>query len=141
MAEIGMAAGRCNAYDVWSDTPLADVTGALAVRLEPHAVRVVALRPAAAYPQVIGTSRHVVQGAVDLTAERWDPATRMLQGMSVNLDRRAYAITIAVPPALQPVEATADPPCTLTRLPSGHAAIAWPEGTGGRDVAWTVRFR
>lgn len=141
LAELGIANGRCVAYDVWSDTGLAAVTGALAARLEPHAARVVALRPAAAHPQVIGTTRHVVQGAVDIGAETWDPGTRTLRGKSVNLDRRPYAITVAVPSGLEPVDASSDPPCTLRRLSTGHAVIAWPEGTDGRDVEWTLSLR
>jgi len=66
---------------------------------------------------------------------------RTLHGTSVNLDRRGYAITIAVPRGLEPTDATADPGCTVKRLPTGHAVIAWPEGTGGKDVEWALRFR
>jgi hypothetical protein len=139
--ELGITADRCNAYDVWSDAALPDVADELAVPIDPHAVRVVALRPAAAFPQVIGTTRHVVQGAVDLKAETWDGATRTLRATSVNLDARRYAITIAVPRGLEPTDATADPACALRRLPTGHAMIEWPEGTGGKDVEWTLRFR
>jgi hypothetical protein len=90
---------------------------------------------------VIGTTRHVVQGAVDVTGETWDAAARTLRGKSVSLDRRRYAITIAVPEALTPVELTAEPPGLLRPLPGGHAVLEWPEGTGGRDVDWTLRFR
>lgn len=141
LAELGIAAERCSVYDVWRNAALPDAGDALTVRLEPHAVLVLALRPVAARPQMIGTTRHIVQGAVDINAERWDAATRTLHGTSVNLDRRPYAITIAVPRALEPTDATAEPGCTLQRLPTGHAVITWPEGTGGKDVEWSLRFR
>jgi melibiase-like protein len=140
LGEIGIGAERCNAYDVWADAALPDVTGELALRLDPHTVRVVALRPAGR-PQVIGTTRHVVQGAVDITAEHWDLATRTLSGTSVNLDRRPYAMTIAVAPRLEPLDATAEVACVVRRNGNSSVVLAWPDGTGGRDVAWALRFR
>jgi hypothetical protein len=33
---------------------------------------VLALRPVVDHPQVVGTSRHITQGIVDLSDEKWD---------------------------------------------------------------------
>src|SRR2546422_7088554 len=46
--------------------------------------RTVAIRPAVARPQVIGTTRHVVQGAVDVADETWDPTTRDRKSTRLN---------------------------------------------------------
>src|SRR5258708_3343259 len=110
-------------------------------RRGPRGGGVVALRAAAARPEVIGTTRHVVQGAVDVADETWDAATRTLQAKSVNLDGSAYAVTIAVPKSLRPGTCQADVACTLRRLASGHAVLAWPAGGDGRDIRWQLRFR
>jgi hypothetical protein len=140
LAALGLAGARFNAYDVWRDAPLADLTDTLAAKLDPHSAITIAIRAAGARPQVIGTSRHVVQGAVDLADEAWDAGTRTLSARSINLDRRAYAVTVAVPKGMRPAACKADIPCTVKRLESGHAVLEWAAGDG-RDIAWEVSFR
>ena len=125
---------------MWADRPLADVQQSLKATLAPHTTLTVALRPAAAHPQVIGTTRHVIQGAVDIADERWDAGPRILTGKSVNLDGRAYAVTVAVPRGLRASACKADVPCTVRRLQTGHAVIEWPAGVT-KDIEWQLSFR
>jgi hypothetical protein len=141
LAALGITGAGFAAYDVWRDAPLADPAGPLGLTLEPRSAFTVALRAAAPHPQVIGTTRHVVQGAVDLVDETWDAAARALRARSVNLDRRAYAVTIAVPPGLRPGACRADVPCRVTRLASGHVVLEWAAGGDGRDLQWELGFR
>lgn len=143
LAALGITGTAFTAYDVWGDAPRADVRDTLAATLAPRSALVVGLRAAAARPQVVGTTRHVVQGCVDLADETWNGATRTLAAKAVNLDGRRYAVTIAVPEGLRPAGCTADVPCTLRRLPSGHVVLDWPAGVAGndgRDIRWEVRF-
>ncbi|HEX4599748.1 MAG TPA: alpha-galactosidase [Gemmatimonadales bacterium] len=140
LAALGIPGATFAAYDVWRDRPLADPTGTLALTLEPRSAFTVALRPTTPHPQVIGTSRHVVQGAVDLADETWDPTTRVLRARSVNLDHRAYAVTIAVPAGLRPGACRADVSCRVTRLESGHVVLEWAAGGDGRDLQWELGF-
>jgi hypothetical protein len=142
LAALGLGAGskRYDAYDVWRDAPVADVTDAITAKLDPHASLTIALRQAVARPQVIGSSRHVVQGAVDIADESWDATTRTLKARSVNRDARAYMVTLAVPKGMRPGACKADPACTVKRLESGHAVLGWPAGDGA-DIAWEVSFR
>src|SRR5207245_5234107 len=100
LAELGIGGSRFAAYDVWQNTPLSDLGDELIARLEPHSVLVAAVRPAAAHPQLIGTTRHVVQGVVDVAEESWDQGSRRLRARSTNLDARPHAVTAAVPPHL-----------------------------------------
>jgi hypothetical protein len=141
LAALGITGARFDAYDVWRDAPSASLTDALPLTLEPQSTRVIAIRPAAARPQVIGSTRHVVQGAVDIAEETWDQATRTLKAKATNLDGRAYAITISVPKELTPGACKADVPCSVTRLASGHAVLQWAAGGDGRDIAWELTFR
>jgi len=141
LATLGITGAMFDAYDVWQDAPVANLKGGLALALEPRTARTIAIRPTAARPQVIGTTRHVVQGAVDVADESWDPTTRTLKAKATNLDARAYAVTIAVPKGLRPGACKADVPCTVRRLESGHALLEWPAGGDGRDIRWELSFR
>jgi len=126
---------------VWHDAPLTLPKDVLAAALQPHSTLTVALRAAAAHPQVIGTTRHIVQGAVDIADETWDAPTRTLKARSVNLDSRAYAVTVSVPKGIRPGACKADVPCTVRRLESGHAVLEWAAGGDGRDIHWELNFR
>ncbi|HWC74122.1 MAG TPA: alpha-galactosidase [Gemmatimonadales bacterium] len=139
VATKGSRSTRFSAYDVWAQQPMAAVQQTLTATIPPHSTLTMALRQAATHPQIVGTTRHVIQGAVDIGEERWDAATRTLHGKAVNLDGRAYAITIAVPRSLLPKGCKADVACTVERRESGHAVISWPEGTTN-DVAWSLSF-
>jgi hypothetical protein len=141
LAALGIVGAKFDGYDVWRDTAVTDVTDSLTFTLEPRSARTLAIRPAVARPQVIGTTRHIVQGAVDIADETWDATTRKLKAKSTNLDGRAYAVTIAVPKGLRPGACKADVPCTVRRLESGHAVLQWAAGGDGRDIKWELSFR
>jgi hypothetical protein len=140
LTALGIPGPRAAAYDVWSDRPLPDVQQALSATLAPHTTLTVALRPVSTHPQVIGTTRHIVQGAIDIVEERWDAATRTLSAKATNLDGRSYTVTVAVPRGMRPAVCRADVPCTVRRLQSGHAVIEWPAGTV-KDMNWSLGFR
>ena len=139
LAALGISGARFATYDVWADQPLADVQQSLTATIQPHSTLTVALRPTAPRPQVIGTTRHVVQGAVDIAEEHWDSAASTLRGKSANLDGRAYAITLAVPGRLRSRTCKSDPACTVKRLETGHLILQWPVGLT-QDVRWSVTF-
>ncbi|HEX9705657.1 MAG TPA: alpha-galactosidase [Gemmatimonadales bacterium] len=141
LVDLGIPTSRCAAYDVWRGVPLPDVRERVTATVPPHDALVVGLRPVVTRPQVIGTTRHVVQGAVDLSAQEWNVRTRTLSGRSTALDGRPYAVTIAVPAALRPVACRADVPCETRPLESGHVVLEWPPGGDGRDIEWEVRFQ
>jgi hypothetical protein len=141
LVDIGLdAPTRCNTYDVWRNVPLEDTDDAITVSLEARSSATIAVRPRADRPQVIGTTRHIVQGAVDLRDEAWDPKSRTLSGRAVNLDRRPYALTIAVPKGLEPKQCVADGPCTLRQLDSGHAVVEILGDRFSTDISWQVAF-
>jgi hypothetical protein len=140
LSGFGINGAKFDVYDVWRDAPAPTIKDVLALTLDPRSARTLAIRPAAARPQVIGTTRHVVQGAVDIVDETWDPAARKLKVKSANLDGRPYAVTIAVPKGMRPGACKADVPCSVTRLESGHAVVQWVGGGDGRDIRWELSF-
>ena len=145
LVALGLTGARFSAYDVWRAAPLPDLTDALTAKLDAHSCITVGIRPAAARPQVIGTTRHVVQGAVDVVDEAWDATTRTLRARATNLDRRAYGVTIAVPKGMRAATCKADVPCSLRRLETGHAVLECAAGAGaggnGSDLGWEITFR
>jgi hypothetical protein len=139
LTTLGIGGSRFNAYDVWHGTPLDDLTDTLTTTLDPHSAAAIAIRPVQDRPQVVGTTRHVIQGAVDVADETWDQATRTLRGHAGNLDRRAYAVTIAVPKGLRSTTCKADRPCVVKRAAATHVVLEWP-AAGGEDLSWAVSF-
>ena len=137
---LGLPPGRYHAYDVWENRPLSTVTDALQGTIPPHGTLTVALRAAGATPRVVGTTRHVVQGAVDVRDERWDTATHTLQAVSVNLDGRPYAVTIGMPTGWEPGELRSDRAGTVRPLDSEYVVLEWPAGET-HDITWQLTFR
>lgn len=145
LTSLGIGGARVNAYDVWRNLPLPDVTDTLHASIAGRGVASIALRPAGDRPQLIGTTRHIVQGAIDVADETWDAGARTLRCRATNLDGRAYAATIAVPSELRPTAATAKSggatvPCTVRRIESGHAVLEWAAAATAGDVEWEVTF-
>jgi hypothetical protein len=141
LADLGLSGERFNAYDVWRAAPLPDLVDTLDAQLDPHSCIAVAIRPATTRPQVVGTTRHVVQGAVDVVDEGWDAAAKTLGARATNRDRRAYGVTIAVPKGMRPATCKANVPCSVRTLESGHAVLEWPAGGDGNDIGWQISFR
>jgi len=155
LAALGMA-GPLAVYDVWRDARAADVDGRWSGLVAPHSATVLALRRRARRPFVIGSTRHVVQGAVDLAREEWDARARVLRGTSVGLDARAYAVTIALPAGFTARACRADVEClTETGVQAdGRAGARGDRGAGDaappslrlvfpaprREISWEVSF-
>jgi hypothetical protein len=129
--------GAVAVYDVWTERRLADAIGAVSIEVAPRSAAVLGLRRPRRFPCVIGSTRHLVQGAIDIAEERWDPRTRRLGGRSVMLDGRPYAITIALPPGFRARSCRSSVTCGLT--PSARAVRV--EFAGSReDLEWEVAF-
>ena len=91
------AASSYAAFDFWANKFLPPVTDAITATLPPHACQILALRPMLDHPFVLSTSRHITQGMIELTGEKWDPATRTLSGTSHVVGGDPYEVRIAAP--------------------------------------------
>ena len=56
------------------------MTGDFQVSVDPRRTKVLALRTPTGAPQLLGSNRHVTQGATDMGAITWDQAARTLSG-------------------------------------------------------------
>ncbi|HTY05164.1 MAG TPA: hypothetical protein VMC86_01490 [Gemmatimonadales bacterium] len=135
LAELGLPPGRYHVYDIWNGIPLHG-GDPLRVTLGAHDSAALAFRSRGEHPLVTGTSRHVVQGAVDLAGEHWDPKTRVLSGSARNLDGRPYAVTVATAGAA-PLSLGGGRPGAIRPLDSEYVVLEWPGGERG-DFDWAL---
>jgi hypothetical protein len=109
----------------------------VSVEVPARSAALLGLRRPRRSPFVIGSSRHLVQGAIDIAEERWDPRTRVLGGRSVMLDGRAYSLTVAVPPGFRARSCRTSVTCALT----ASARAARMEFARTRDdLDWEIQF-
>lgn len=133
--------GPLAAYDVWEGVRRDDVQGRLALTLPPHATTVLSLRRPRRTPFVLGSTRHLVQGVMDLEDERWDGRRRVLSARAVLLDDRPYELTIALPPGFRPREARCAPDAEITvdSAERGAARLRLLRPPGA-ELDWSVQF-
>jgi hypothetical protein len=133
------AAGPLAAYDVWREERASDVQGRLSVTIQPRSAIVLGLVRPRATPFVLGSTRHVVQGVIDIAEQRWDRRARRLSGRSTNLDGRPYAITVALPRGFTPKSCSGGSgACTLARQAYGAVRVEF--AAGRDDIEWSVEF-
>lgn len=82
-------------FDYWADQFVEPFSGKLEATLPPASCRILAVRPLAPHPQVLGTSRHITQGVIDLVEEKWDETSRILSGTSRVVGGDPYELRIA----------------------------------------------
>jgi hypothetical protein len=94
-------------YEFWSKRLVqVSKSGFRAPAGEKGATQVFAIREKLDHPQLVSTSRHVSQGAVELTETVWKPGTPAFEGVSKLLAGDPYEITLRVPPGWKPLKAS-----------------------------------
>ena len=146
---IGLpAAKQYVGFDFWSNRFVPPFEGEVKSTLAPGSCRVLAIRPVAAHPQLVSTSRHITQGMVDVTGETWDGANRTLSATSKVVENDPYELRIVVPSGTHSFRATGvtvspqDTAAGVTATfkqdgPRVRATISCPLS---REVQWQVRF-
>lgn len=129
------------AFDYWGNKLLPAVKGRLQLTLPAESCIALAIRPRANHPQLISTSRHVTQGIVDVTDEKWDAATKTLSGRSQVVGEDPYELRVVSNGAkdemvsLSPadVKASHESDAALTRVKFVSPT--------SREVAWSIQFK
>jgi hypothetical protein len=95
LSDLGLPGdGEWIAFDFWANALTQPFKGRLAQTLRPQSCAVLALRPVLDRPQLISTSRHITQGLVDVSEERWDARTRTLSGVSEVVANDPYELRV-----------------------------------------------
>ncbi|MDZ7316905.1 MAG: alpha-galactosidase [candidate division KSB1 bacterium] len=87
------------AFDFWREAFFGEVKGELTVLVPPTGVTLLALHEKRGVPQVIGTDRHILQGAVELEKVHWDESAQALQGVSTAPAGSEHNVFIYLPQA------------------------------------------
>ena len=83
------------AFEYWTDKLIEPIRDRLRYKLPASSSAVIAIRPMSNHPQVIGTSRHITQGLIDLSKERWSDGE--LSGVSKVVAGDPYELRIVAP--------------------------------------------
>jgi len=129
------------AFDYWGNKFVPSVKGRLQLNLPAESCVALAIRPSAKHPQLISTSRHVTQGIVDVTDEKWDAATKTLSGRSRLVGQDAYELRI--------VSGAASVEKIVVSASDVNASHAAQElltrvtliSPSSREVSWNIQFK
>jgi hypothetical protein len=95
-AKAGLDAKKTyHAFDFWDKTPLPPFTGGFCFDVPSQSCRVIGVRAVEGHPVLVGTSRHVTQGIVDVTDETWNGSSHELTGASRVVGDDPYELRIA----------------------------------------------
>jgi hypothetical protein len=95
-AKAGLAPLKTyHAFDFWSKSPLPGFTGSFKFDMPAASCRVIAVRAAEGHPVLVSTSRHITQGIVDVSEEKWDASRGTLSGISQVVGNDPYELRIA----------------------------------------------
>ena len=84
-------------YDFWMEQYLGEVTGTIRINVDPGSVCLVSLHEKKGVPQFISTTRHAMQGAVEIGNIEFDPLTGILTGISFGPPGSMHDVVIYVP--------------------------------------------
>lgn len=84
-------------YDFWNDTYLGLFSGndVLSQELRPGEARMMSVRKAVNYPQVLSTDRHLMQGLIELSDVNWSKPDKKLSGKAQLIGGESLKIAIA----------------------------------------------
>ena len=75
--------------------PLPSFAGEFKFDVPAQSCRVIAVRAAEGHPVLVSTSRHVTQGMVDVSSEKWSGWTKTLSGTSQLVGGDPYELRVA----------------------------------------------
>lgn len=136
--DLGLLSATYSVFEFWSKRYLGDFTdGFDAAELAPKDVATYALRKTLRRPQILSTSRHISQGAVDLERVIWKDRT--LSGVSQVVRGDPYSLFVRTPAAYAVKSASfGDIPAGIVRSAGMTELKFTPNRTA--EVHWTIRF-
>jgi hypothetical protein len=133
LERCGLSAGdEWLVYDVWGRASLGIATHAVGRRAPGRSCLLMSLRANLGRPQIVGTTRHVTAGAVELADVTWDEATSTLRGQA---GPDAMDLMLRSPHPHVPTTALGG---DLGPLAEARVSLALPPASGWRE--WSVAF-
>lgn len=126
---LGLASGRYHAVEFWTGSYLGLSEEGLTVRVPSHGAAVLALRRETGAPQLLSTSLHISQGAVEIEDWRWLPERRVVEWDATPGRQVAGTFTLWLPEPLR-----------VKRLSSTATTASWRRNVRG-EVVITAEIR
>ena len=133
-SELGLPEGRYHAVEFWSGNYLGQSESGVDLSLPRHGAAALAVHSVSGEPQIIGSTFHIGQGAVELEDVRYDPQGEMLS-WNAHLGRRARGSFIVwLPPRFR-----------MQSVISDAHSVEWKTGASGElivtaEIQDTARF-
>ena len=133
--KVGVAKGRYHAFDFWNQKYMGIVDSKLPLGalVEGHC-QVISLRPVQDHPQILGTERHISQGAFELDKVKWE--NNVLSGTYLVGPGQKWSLTVFVPKGYSVTKA--EPKGAETKLDGQVLTVTIPISNGA--VKWAVTF-
>ncbi len=84
-------------YDFWNEKFLGEIQGDIKITVDPGCVRLMSIHEKKSVPQFISTTRHAMQGAVEIENITFDNASGVLQGVSTAPVGNRFDVIVYVP--------------------------------------------
>jgi hypothetical protein len=134
-------------YEYWSNTLVAPFRDRLETTVPAASCKVISLVAARPHPQVLGTSRHLTQGLMDLHDDQWDAATATLAGRSDVVANDRYELRIlatdgafARATAVELDDAARQAGATAVISQRGPLVRLTVRSPQSRSVKWSLKF-
>lgn len=85
------------AFDFWKQQFVGEITHEVKLTIEPGSVTLLALHEKTGKPQFISTTRHVMQGGIEITNINWNEATKTFSGTSNGPLHTSHHVFVYVP--------------------------------------------
>ena len=137
--DLGLTDGTYSVFEFWSKRYLGDFKGSFTAKsVAPKDVSTYSIRKTLDHPQILSTSRHISQGAVELENVRWK--NHILSGSSQVIKNDPYSIYLRVPEGYTVKEARFGDTAAEIRVEDHFVEIKFVPTTT-KLTGWTVQFR
>jgi hypothetical protein len=131
-------------YDFWREEFIGEISGEIEVVVPPGAVTLLAFHLKTGVPQFISTSRHVLQGALEIEQVAWDFKTKTLSGTSAGPLHSSHYLSVYLP---EPIPWTQGEPglfhdygaYSINRVDS-HILRVWLHFHQSERIAWKIEL-
>ncbi len=117
-------------FDYWNREFVGKMRDSLTVTLSGTASAVYSIRKATNHPQLLSSSRHISQGAAEISAVEWDADSKTLSGHSKVVKGDPYKIWVYVPDGYRAVG---------YEIKNNVAEII-PDTSETKEITWSIRF-
>ena len=138
-------AERYVGFDFWANKFISPFSGVISGYLAPGACKIISIRPETNYPQVVSTSRHLTQGVVEMTNEKWNAGSQTLSATSQIMGNDEYEVRVIVPTAdnswLVESITTSDPSVKTSFVQEGNTVRVKLNSIKDQKIDWSFHFK